>query len=298
MATMDTQGEQEITEAVRRFWDSEPCGSELSEADDERRYFDELTRRRYELEAHIPEVVEFERWQGRDVLEIGPGPGTDGERFARAGARYTAVDLSPESLRLARRRFEVYGLEGELLERSATDLPFDDGSFDLVYSHGVIHHIPAIEQVIAEIHRVLRPGGTALVMVYNRSSLNYRLSIAVLRRLGALALLLPGGAGFAHRITGEPPEVLDAHRELLREHGAGYLTDLDLFLNHNTDGPGNPYSRVYDRAEADALFAAFSPVDQAVRNLNMRSYPQAAQRLVPPRFERRLGWHRYIRATK
>ena len=67
-------GEQRITEAVRRFWDSEPCGSELSEAEDERRYFDELTRRRYELESHIPEIADFDRWRGRDVLEIGPGP--------------------------------------------------------------------------------------------------------------------------------------------------------------------------------------------------------------------------------
>ena len=291
-------GEQRITEAVRRFWDSEPCGSELSEADDERRYFDELTRRRYELEPHIPEIVEFGSWQGRDVLEIGPGPGTDGERFARAGARYTAVDLSPQSLRLARRRFELYGLEGELLEQGATDLPFADGSFDLVYAHGVIHHIPAIEQVVAEIHRVLRTRGTALVMVYNRSSLDYRFSIAILRRLGALALLLPGGQELTHRLTGEPPDVLAAHRELLREHGLHYLTDLDLFLNHNTDGPGNPYSRVYGHDEAAALFARFSRVEQAVRNINMRSYPQVAQRLVPERFDRRWGWHRYIRAVK
>jgi SAM-dependent methyltransferase len=291
-------GEQRMTEAVRRFWDSEPCGSELSEADDEWRYFEELTRRRYELESHIPEIADFDRWRGRDVLEIGPGPGTDGERFARAGARYTGVDLSPQSLRLARRRFELYGLEGELLEQDATDLPFADGSFDLVYSHGVIHHIPAIEQAVAEIHRVLRAGSTALVMVYNRSSLNYRFSIAVLRRLGALALLLPDGQELAHRLTGEPTDVLAAHRELLREHGLHYLTDLELFLNHNTDGPGNPYSRVYGRQEAAALFARFARVEQAVRNINMRSYPRVAQRLVPQGFDRRLGWHRYIRAVK
>ena len=151
-------GEQRITEAVRRFWDSEPCGSELSEADDKRRYFDELTRRRYELEPHIPEIVEFGGWQGRDVLEIGPGPGTDGERFARAGARYTAVDLSPQSLRLARRRFGALRARGRVARAGRDGSALCGGSFDLVYSHGVLHHIPAVEQVVAEIHRVLRTG--------------------------------------------------------------------------------------------------------------------------------------------
>jgi SAM-dependent methyltransferase len=294
---MDT--ETQISNAVREFWDSEPCGSELSEhSPEDRAYFDELTRRRYELEPHIPEIVQFERWRSKDVLEIGPGPGTDGERFARAGARYVGLDLSPESLRLARKRFELYDLDGEFHEQSATELPFEDDSFDLVYSHGVIHHIPAIKQVIAEIHRVLRPGGRALVMVYNRSSINYRLSIAVLRRFGVAVLCLPGGVQLAHRLTREPPQVLEAHRELVRKHGLRYVTNMDLFLNHNTDGPGNPYSRVFGRDEVHQLFARFSDVRTAVRNLNLRSYPSLVQRAIPRSLDRRAGWHRYVRAVK
>lgn len=293
-----TPDELLITDAVQRFWDSEPCGSELSEAPDERAYFEELTRRRYELEPHIREIVRFERWRGRDVLEVGCGPATDGEQFARAGARYVGVDLSPESLRLARRRFELQGLEGSFQQVDATSLPFEEGSFDLVFSHGVIHHIPAVERVVEEMRRVLRPGGTALVMVYNRSSLNYRVSIALLRRLGALALTVPGGVSMAHRLTGEQPEVLEAHRALLREHGLRYVTDLELFLNHNTDGPGNPYSRVYGREEALRLFSGFAEVESAVRGLNLRSYPDPIRRAIPPRFERRAGWHRYVLAVK
>jgi SAM-dependent methyltransferase len=296
---LETVAEGEITDAVRRFWDSEPCGSELSGASPEdRSYFEELTRRRYEIEPHVPELVRFERWRGQDVLEVGCGPGTDGERFARAGARYTGVDLSGESLLLARKRFELFDLPGELRQVDATGLPFEDETFDFVYSHGVIHHIPAVEEVVREIHRVLRPGGEALVMVYNRSSLNYRLSISILRRLGALLLALPGGPQLAHRLTGEPPAVLDEHRRLLRKHGVAYVTDLELFLSRNTDGPGNPYSRVYGAGEARRLFSGFGRVEMEVRYLNLRSYPPAVRRLFPKDLERRAGWHRYIRAVK
>jgi SAM-dependent methyltransferase len=299
----DLRGSYELVEEAQSFWNVKLCGSEFVEDRSSRKaFFDDLTRTRQELEPHIPEVVRFETWADKDVLEIGCGLGTDGERFARSGARYTAVDLSPEPLALTRERFELSGLAGRFVNASATELPFEDESFDLVYSHGVIHHIPPIEQVAAEIHRVLRPGGTALIMVYNRSSLNYHLNIRILRRIGALLLKLPRGTELARRLTGERPEVLEGHVELLNEHGLRYIRDLDLFLNHNTDGPGNPHSTVWSAREADRLFSAFGKVDHEVRLLNLRSYPAAIRRRVSPELEsrlaRRLGWHRYIIAVK
>ncbi len=101
-------------------------------------------------------MASFAGWRGKDVLEAGCGIATDGKQFALAGARYTGVDFSSTALRLARERFARDGLAGEFVEGSISDLPFPDGSFDLVYSMGVIHHIPETERVVSEFHRVLR----------------------------------------------------------------------------------------------------------------------------------------------
>lgn len=264
-------------------------------------FFAEVETHRYSLEPHIPEVVRFSDWSGADVLEAGCGVATDGARFARAGARYTAVDQSSTALELARRRFELEGLEGRFRRSSVTELPFEDESFDLVYSHGVIHHIPDTKGAVSEFHRVLRPGGIALVMLYHRDSLNYRFTIMGLRRVLAAALLLPGAATILSRLTGEDPNVLADHKRLLREHGLRYLTERRLFLSNNTDGPGNPLSKVYGRKDAAELFAGFVNVTTAVRFLNLRIFPggdRLAKAAPARRLERRWGWHLYVRATK
>ena len=246
-------------------------------------------------------MARFEQWAGKDVLEAGCGIGTDGLQFARAGARYTGVDLSETAVAMARRRFAAEGVDATLRQASITDLPFPDASFDLVYSDGVIHHDPHTERVVGEFHRVLRPGGRAIVMVYHRRSLNYAVSIMMIRRGLAGLLLVPGAVRAVRRITGERDDVLQGHVELLRRHGLRYLRDKELFLSNNTDGPGNPLSKVYSAAEARRLFAAFAEVSTSVRFLNLRAYPYG-ERLgrtgLADRAGRRWGWHLWVEARK
>jgi ubiquinone/menaquinone biosynthesis C-methylase UbiE len=286
----------------REFWTSYQPGFRVTEAEvGTDRFFRDVERDRYALEPHIPALVRFEDWGGRDVLEAGCGIGTDGVQFARAGARYTGMDFSPTALTLARRRFSLTDLEGSFVEGSVTDLPFQDRSFDLVYSNGVIHHIPQTERAVHEFRRVLRPGGTALVMVYHRSSFNYRFTILVLRRLLAGLLVVPGASAAISALTRESPEVLEGHRRLLAEHGMRYLLDRQLFLSHNTDGPGNPLSKVFSREEARRLFDVFAEVRTTVRYLNLRIYPgglRLAQTRPARALERRWGWHLYARAIR
>src|SRR5688500_9580387 len=100
-------------ESVRTFWNSEPCQSRLSEATERRRYFDEISRNRYgRREWHVPTVARFDAFRGKDVLEIGCGIATDGLEFARNGAHYTGIDLTPRSIELAEERFALYGVPG------------------------------------------------------------------------------------------------------------------------------------------------------------------------------------------
>jgi hypothetical protein len=138
-------------------------------------------------------------------------------------------------------------------------------------------------------------------MVYHRSSFNFYVSIMGVRRLLAAMLLVPGAPRAIARLTGEAPDVLDGHRELLRTHGLRYLTDSALFLNHNTDGPGNPLSKAYTAANLRRAFSQFTSVDTKVRFLNLRAYPVGSrlERLGPVQWlGRHYGWHLWIRATR
>jgi SAM-dependent methyltransferase len=264
-------------------------------------FFDEVEAHRYRLEPDIPELVRFADWRDRDVLEAGCGIGTDAMQFVRAGARYTGVDFSPTALELAEHRAQLEGGTARFVEGSVAALPFPDESFDLVYSNGVIHHLPETRRAIQEFHRVLRPGGTAIVMVYHRDSFNFYVSVMAVRRLLAAVLLVPGAAHALARATGERPDVLAGHRELLRTEGWRYLADPSLFLSHNTDGPGNPLSKVYSAETMRGAFSMFADVDTQVRFLNLRAYPKG-ERLeqlgTMRRLGRRWGWHLWVTARK
>lgn len=184
----------------RQFWEGYQPGFRFTtEETGTSEFFDAVAEHRYRLEPHIPEMVDFEQWSGRDVLEVGCGIATDGARFADCGASYTGLDRSKAARRIAADRFALFGLPGRFVEGDATQLPFDDASFDFA------------------------------------------------------------------------------------------------------DGPGNPPSKVYSRAQAEWLFNQFASVTTAVRFLNLRLYP-LGQRLAGTRVAqmtgRRVGWHLCVRALK
>ena len=171
MASSAAHPAEEQKGRVKGFWQEHPCASETTDAPEATEdYFAEVERRRDELEPFIPRYADFEGARGRRVLEIGVGLGTDFVRFARAGAEVTGVDLTPRAVELVRRRLRHEGLDGEVLVADAERLPFDDASFDRVYSWGVLHHTPDTIRAICEAIRVCRPGGELCVMLYARRS--------------------------------------------------------------------------------------------------------------------------------
>src|SRR2546423_8848154 len=198
--------------------------------------------------------------------------GTDGARFARAGAAYTGVDLTEAAVSVGRRRFELEGLPGEFRVADGEALEFTDESFDLVYSHGVLHHTPDARAAVGEIRRVLAPGGRAVVMLYHRDSYNYRVNIRMLRRVGARLLRTEAGLRLAHRLTGEPVESLREHAARLKEDAGQYLSAGGVLMR-NTDGAGNPLTRVYSRRGARGVFKNFARVGVAVHFLKKRLLP-------------------------
>jgi len=158
---------------VRAYWDARPCNIRHSPSPiGTRQYFDEVEARKYFVEPHIPRFAQFERWQGKKVLEIGCGIGTDTINFARHGAFVTAVELSEKSLEIARQRAEVFGLQDciRFYPGNAEDLtkfvPVEP--YDLIYSFGVIHHTPHPERIIEQMRYYVQPGSTIKIMVYHR----------------------------------------------------------------------------------------------------------------------------------
>jgi 2-polyprenyl-3-methyl-5-hydroxy-6-metoxy-1,4-benzoquinol methylase len=131
-------------------------------------FFGELDEYRYDKLNYLPRLVDFNSYREKKLLEIGCGAGVDLVRFARAGAVVTGVDLSTTSIELARQNFAQNGLDANLQTMNGEALEFTEDMFDVVYAHGVLQYTADANRMIAEIHRVLKLDGEAILMVYNR----------------------------------------------------------------------------------------------------------------------------------
>jgi len=174
-------------------------------------------------EGRFGRIFDYARYRDRPVLEIGCGMGCMAMNWASQGAKVTAIDLNPVAVAQTSRRFEAFGLNGEISEADAESLPFADGTFDFVYSWGVLHHTPGIRQAIKEIYRVLRPGARVGLMLYNRESILYRYFVRYMEGLvnlesGFLSELELGSRyGDGGRAEGNPHTWPVTRREVLRD---------------------------------------------------------------------------------
>jgi SAM-dependent methyltransferase len=128
---------------------------------------------RYGLYPFIREFVDFGAWKGRRVLEVGCGQGADLSQFALAGADTHGCDLTSKHCHISREFLHMLGGSAAIAQADARALPYPPNTFDLVYSFGVLLLVEDLDRAVAEIHRVLKPGGTVIVMFYNRESLHY-----------------------------------------------------------------------------------------------------------------------------
>lgn len=167
---------------------------------------------------------------GKMVLEIGSGGGGHSALFAHKGASVVAVDLTPE--RAASTGYKLSLLPergGRAYQADAERLPFRDNSFDIVYSNGVLHHSEDTGRAVTEVHRVLKPGGRAVLMLYARHSAAFWLNI------------VPRGL-----LTGE----IFRHPE---EEWIGRVTEGVPKFGRTK----NPITRVYSRSELLSLLHDF-----------------------------------------
>ena len=197
------------------------------------------------------------------MLDVGCGNGYVLSKYAREGAAVSGVDITPTAIALTEQRFAQLGLRGHFAVANAEQLPFADDTFDCVCSMGVLHHTPDTARAVAEIHRVLKPGGRLIVMFYHRDSALYRLTFPVLTWR-----------------TGK------SRQQLVNE----------------VDGVGNPKGEVYSRAELRELLRRFANLELFVDLLQPWMLPPRVGRLVPDRLLRALaprwGWFLYAKGNK
>jgi ubiquinone/menaquinone biosynthesis C-methylase UbiE len=156
---------------VADFWNEASCGEELYLKGFSKIDYENHSSTRYRLEPEIISFGNFPDFKGLKTLEIGVGLGSDHQKLAEHGAILSGIDLTPRAINHTRRRFELMGLNSELQIADAENLPFGDNSFDAVYSWGVLHHSPETQKAVDEVFRVLKPGGFAKIMIYNKFSL-------------------------------------------------------------------------------------------------------------------------------
>jgi ubiquinone/menaquinone biosynthesis C-methylase UbiE len=177
--TTEAAGETLARREAQKQWEANPCGASTVRdvAPETLEWFREARRVRYdEYAPWLRATTGIEHFHGKDVLEIGVGLGSDHFTLASGGNRMTALDLSREHLRLTQRHLSLEGLSTTAVHGDMEKMPFPDASFDLVYSFGVLHHTDHMEKAVAEIRRVLRPGGRAIIGVYHRDSVFFWLS--------------------------------------------------------------------------------------------------------------------------
>ncbi len=165
--------QENLKQEVYNYWNKASCGTEFIKREKfTKEYFEEIEQFRSTIEPEIFSFAQFTRFHGKKILEVGVGAGTDFLQWVRAGTHAHGIDLTHEAIFNVKHRLELYNLQADDLQvADAENLPYQDNSFDLVYSWGVIHHSPDTVKCLEEMIRVTKPNGSIKIMIYNRRSL-------------------------------------------------------------------------------------------------------------------------------
>lgn len=284
-------------EQVQEFWNANPCGAHFIKgaAFGTPDFFQRYAEFRYKSEFHLNDLVPFNQYDGKELLEIGCGLGTDGARFARNGAVYTGVDLTEAAVKATELQFDILGLSGTFNVQNAEQMvDLQNESFDLVYSHGVLHHSPSITKALSEIHRVLKPKGEIIIMLYHKHSFNYYVRILGYKRLQVLLYILLR----QYLPQRWRRDDLELHYQNYASLGRSYLS-VKEFPHHCADGPECPIANSYTKREVRQLFEPyFTNLRFAVAHFPIHN----TIRFFPKRLEQalasRLGWYLFIYGEK
>ncbi len=298
-------------DTVQEYWNREACGAHyIKDYTSREDFFKQYRDFRYTTEWHIPQIVSFSSVKGKKVLEIGCGNGVDGAMFALNGGNYTGVDLTQAAVDATNEYFKLLDLVGDIRIENAENLSFPDNYFDIVYSHGVLHHTPNYEKAISEVYRVLKNNGQAIIMLYHKNSFNYYVRIMLYMRIKLLFYILvrihkravdkrqkpPAQDTF---ISNKDSRVLKVHYRNFLQNGWSYLKS-NNFVHHCTDGPECPFAFVFTKSDVKTMFFSFKNIETVTAHFPIRS--SQFTRWIPFFVEKflasKLGFYLFIIAEK
>lgn len=264
---------------VRQFWNDNPLWTgEASYAPGSREFFDE--HRTVYINDGMAGILDPRIFAGvkGSVLDLGCGIGFWLPEFASRGFTVTGVDISSQSLEIAKRRCEVYGIDAALSEQNAEATTFGNDTFDHVNCIGVVHHTTNPAAAVREIHRVLKPGGTAVVAVYYKN--------IVLRNFGLFKPFIAALASAGAKLKGRGRE------GIYRAPTVGEIVRV-------YDGAKNPIGVAYDRREFANLIGPGLAIDEVFFHFfPARSLPFHIPHWLHLILDRKLPFMIYARLTK
>ena len=246
MEEMTSAQDEALKSKVREYWNAHPCGTQFTGVEwGSKEFFDDVAKFRFETQPFMAKLVGFRDFARKRLLEVGCGLGTDLLEFAKGGALVTGVDLTPQSIELVKKRFGMEGLPVDARVSDAEHLPFEDDTFDVVYSFGVLHHTPNTQQAIDEVYRVLKPGGKIVIMLYHKNSLHVWLGVP-----------------------------LYSFWKIVKSKGSALMrpTVLEDWVRVY-DGGENPLGKAYSRSEAERMFSRFRNRSYAFCDSYRRRFP-------------------------
>jgi SAM-dependent methyltransferase len=269
---------EEIERRNEEFWD-ELCGTGLARqlglVGPDRETLDAFDQAYFGFYPYLLSYLDRFQLAGRRVLEVGLGYGTLGQEIVRRGAQYHGLDIAAGPVKMMRHRLAMLGVPGgdRIVQGSAAAMPFQDATFDWVYSIGTLHHTGALAESIEEVRRVLVPGGYAVVMLYHKDSARQLLKV----RLPAAVARFRGRSG-------------PTHDEVARLYDA------------NSSGAAAPHTEFVSRRMVRQLFNRYTDVRIETRNFDdirlrrRRVMPRA--RVLGSPLERWLGLDLYVVARR
>lgn len=247
---------------IRDYWEHSPPMSFIGEG----LSYEEKREFRYSLQDYMHDVFQFSSLAGKLVLDLGCGAGIDSAELIRNGAQVVSIDLTRTGAELTRDLLKEAGFPSCVIQADALSLPFKQGTFDCVYSFGVLHHIPQIEEALAQIHQVLKPTGRLMVMLYHKDSLLYAHSIIYLRGI--------------------------------KEGLLGKFTPEEILSRYSERREGCPHTSAYTKSEAKDLFGRFFEDIQVEVRYNVIDLPGERKAKVGLPDEYELGWHLIVKGQK
>ncbi|MDA9272020.1 class I SAM-dependent methyltransferase [bacterium] len=277
----------DIDQKNSTFWD-ELCGTQLAKSlgvvdssQESLAKFDSFYLNYY---PYLKKYLCLDELNGKNVLEVGLGYGTVSQLLALSGATYHGLDIAPNAVGMVNHRLQQHHLEGDVRVNSMLTCPFPDDYFDYVFSIGCFHHTGDMQACVNQTRRILKPGGKAIIMVYNQFSLRQWMCWP---RLTVKNLLL----------------------QLTQKHNKKSNESQRKAYDCSASGSGAPETEFFSITELQTIFSKYNAIhvtrenmDEKVITLKLGKIPLVRfgnrAQYLDSRLTRQLGLDLYIEAIK